>query len=206
MPRSFPPTPSLNKKWLRSNHEQRRRIIVDTALKTLRQSGIKAVSMRNVSTRLGIGTMTLYTYVKGQDQLHREMVLSGFRTLSEGCRKASTLDSKLGWRGGARFYIKFATQNPNLYDLMFKISLPRGTTDIQIIQAGIQPLFDRVRDQMIKNGCSGPHLDKQVKQSAGRFWIALHGLASLAVADRVSILDNKVDQLLDDLLKCVSPT
>jgi AcrR family transcriptional regulator len=47
----------------------RRREIADAAIAIADEQGIDAVSMRNISARLGVGTMTLYTWVENKDDL-----------------------------------------------------------------------------------------------------------------------------------------
>lgn len=47
----------------------RRREIAETGIAIADEQGIGAVSMRNIATRLGVGTMTLYTWVENKDDL-----------------------------------------------------------------------------------------------------------------------------------------
>ena len=54
---------------LSSNRDETRRKIVDAALKLADEEGFEAVSMRRIATEVGMGTMSLYTYVKGKDEL-----------------------------------------------------------------------------------------------------------------------------------------
>jgi AcrR family transcriptional regulator len=46
-----------------------RQQIVEAAVKLADQEGIEAVSMRRLAERLGVGTMTPYTYVESKDEL-----------------------------------------------------------------------------------------------------------------------------------------
>jgi len=41
-------------------------LIIETALDLLRRRGPQDVTMRRVAARLGVGAMTLYTYIDGQ--------------------------------------------------------------------------------------------------------------------------------------------
>jgi len=161
--------------------------------------------MRRVADRLGVGAMTLYTYIDGQNALRRAMIERGFEMLAEGCSQASTLGTPAGWRGGARHYLQFAIDHPNLYELMFRHPLPSDHTAEQLMATGIAPLFDKVRTQMRDEGANTDERERHVRAAAGRFWIALHGLASLAIADRLTVLDAYLDHLLDDLLQRVAP-
>lgn len=56
-----------------TDHERellaRRREIAGAAIEIADEQGIEAVSMRNIAARLGVGTMTLYTWVESKDDL-----------------------------------------------------------------------------------------------------------------------------------------
>lgn len=47
----------------------RRREIAEAAIAIADENGIEAVSMRNIAARLGVGTMTLYTWVENKDDV-----------------------------------------------------------------------------------------------------------------------------------------
>jgi len=191
--------------WRDADHDARRRMIVDVAMQLLGARGVEHVTMRVVAQQLGVGAMTLYTYIKGQDELRREMALRGFEMLRSGCDEASTLHTADDWRGGSVSYLRFAMEHPNLYELMFSLPTAKGGADEDILMGGFQHLFEKVRDRLEARGIKGKQLQRETIESAGRFWIALHGLASLAIAGRLSVLGGDVERLLDDLLKHVAP-
>lgn len=190
-------------KWRNADHDQRRALITDTALKLLDKKDLDAVTMRAVAEKLGVGAMTLYTYVDGKHDLHREMVRRGFNMLNHGCAENSTLESGGGWRGGARAYLNFAINNPKLYKLMFDHFM--ADDDQDLLHGGFQHLFDKVKERMCTQSHTPKQLDREARARAGRFWIALHGLATLAIAGRLCVLEGGLDHLLDDLLKHVAP-
>lgn len=170
----------------------------------LHRRGPAEMTVRRVAQRLGVGAMTLYTYVRGQDELRRAIMSRGFEMLHAGCRNASTLGSARGWAGGARHYVRFAVENPNLYHLMFSTPMA-GVKDGEILQGGLRPLLERVRERLQKRGLKGAALERESLAAAGRFWIALHGLASLAIAGRLHVLRRDPEAILDDLLPRVQP-
>lgn len=179
-------------------------MIVDVAIKLLHRYGLDAVTIRRVAGKLGVGAMTLYTYVEGQHGLQRDMVRRGFEMIGEHCCASSTLATEHSWRGGAKAYLDFAVQNPNLYKLMFDV--PMAKDDADLLHGGFQPLLDRVTEQLSCSGISGQRLSREARAAAGRYWISLHGLATLAIAGRLVVLEGDLDQLLDDLLPRVAPT
>ena len=188
--------------WRRAGADERRERIVATAIELLGARGLEAVTMRNVACCLGLGTMTLYTYVAGQRGLHRAMVREGFRRLEAACDAASTLGTEAGWRGGARAYLRFALENPNLYKLMF--DTPMAEADADLLEGGFQSLLQKVRLRMEAEGAVRDP-DREARRRAGRYWIGLHGLAMLAISGRVGVLAGSVDEVLEDLLAHVAP-
>ena len=51
----------LRKRWRDADHEERRELIIDSAIDLLHRKGIDAVTVRQIATRLGGWAMTLYT-------------------------------------------------------------------------------------------------------------------------------------------------
>ena len=195
---------NLRRRWRSADHDGRRQLIGEAGLRLLHEQGLEAVTMRRVAARLGVGAMTLYTYVDGQRELQREMVRQGFDLLSQRCRESSTLhlEHAQSWRGGAKAYLDFAVGHPNLYRLMFDVPM---NDDLDLLHGGFKPLRDRVRQRLAQRGLQGAELDRETRASAGRYWIALHGLATLAISGRLSVLEGDLDDLLDDLLPRVAP-
>jgi AcrR family transcriptional regulator len=195
--------PSDARRWREASHDQRREAITQAALDLLHRKGLESVTMRMVAEQLGVGAMTLYTYVDSKHGLHREMVRRGFEMLNAGCAANSTLNTSERWRGGARAYLNFALNNPNLYKLMFDHFM--ADDDEDLLHGGFQHLFDKVKERMCVEEPANKEPDREARARAGRFWIALHGLATLAIAGRLVVLEGGLDELLDDLLIHVAP-
>ena len=210
--------------WKAADRDERRAMIIDLAMHLLREEGPDALTMRRVARELGVGAMTLYTYIDGQPGLHRAMVAKGFDIIHTFCsaacerhREQSGLseglaDSEVGrcpahWFGGARAYVQFAVDHPNLYRLMFATPVDEGDARFdEIIHGGFQGLHTVVRERLQAQGLQGEQLETETLQLAGRYWIALHGLATLAIAGRMQILHGTLDDVLLHLLEAVAPT
>jgi AcrR family transcriptional regulator len=200
------PTLKLRRQWRLADHEERRRLIVDVAVRLLKKQGLDSVTIRRVADCLGVGAMTLYTYVDGQEGLRLAMTQHGFDLLSSGCRQASTLGTPQGWQGSAEHYLRFAIENPHLYKLMFATEIDSGKAEEQILNRGFERLIERVREEMAAKGVPAAEIDRSALAVAGRYWIALHGLASLAIAGRLGVLKSDLRSLLTSLLERVAPT
>lgn len=181
-------------------------MILDVALDLLHKRGIEQVTMRRVAHRLGVGAMTLYTYVNGQDELRRELTRRGFDMIHESCeRSGKAREENGGWIEGARAYLDFARENPNLYNLMFSIPLQRTPADVEIFDAGFQPLVDLVKMRLQRKGVPADEIEELAARQAAVYWIGLHGLATLAIAGRLDCPECSADDLLADLLERVAP-
>ncbi|MEM1208389.1 MAG: TetR/AcrR family transcriptional regulator [Planctomycetota bacterium] len=191
--------------WRSATPEQRHELILQTAMALLREAGPDAVTMRGIAQHLGVGAMTLYTYVESADALHRDMIRRGFETLHQACCDGGHAKPDAGdyWRGGAEVYLDFARRHPNLYRLMFESPLPESDHDL--LEAGFSGLFMVVNQRLADTGVTEPELSRRTRVEAGRYWIALHGLAMILIADRTSVLEGTPDDVLTDLLEHAAP-
>lgn len=199
----------LARQWKALDRDGRRDLIVKVAFDMLQNDGEEAVTIRRIAGAIGVGAMTLYTYVDGLEDLHRRIIAKGFEIIHENCSTACDTGRQHDddWMPGARAYVRFAIDHPNLYHLMFATPVdPDDEQFEQIMHGGFAGLHEAVRQRLAAKGLTGKALEVQTKQAAGRYWIALHGLATLAIAGRMQILHGKLDDVLQHLVDAVSPT
>ena len=194
------------RQWAAADAAQRRAMIVDAALHLLHRHGAEAVTIRRVAHRLGVGAMTLYTYVDGLEGLRLAMMQRGFDMLRQACNQASIRAAARPLWGGARQYVQFATDHPSLYHLMFSFpNINHQPTQVAFHQE-FEKTLDEMRDIVPADQNLGHMDDAQLRRFTGRVWIAMHGLASLAIAGRLGVLGADLDQILEDMLSRLTPT
>jgi AcrR family transcriptional regulator len=201
--------PSLHGQWKELDREGRRDLIVRVAFDMLRDDGEEAVTIRRIASAIGVGAMTLYTYVDGLEDLHRQIIAKGFEIIHHNCSTACQREGtdKHEWMPGARSYVRFAIEHPNLYHLMFATTVdPDDEQFDQIIHGGFAGLLEVVSEQLALQGLTGDDLQTETRKAAGRYWIALHGLATLAIAGRMQVLHGSLDDVLQHLVAAVAPT
>ena len=200
---------ALAKRWKETDRAGRRDLIVDVAFNMLQDDGEEAVTIRRIAGALGVGAMTLYTYVDGLEDLHRRIIARGFEMTHTNYCAASDNNHKHDhdWMPGARSYVNFAIKNPNLYHLMFATPCdPDDEQFDQIMHGGFAGLHEVVSERLSSAGLSGEALEEETRKAAGRYWIALHGLATLAIAGRMQVLHGSLDEVLQHLVDAVAPT
>lgn len=200
---------ALALQWKALDRDGRRDLIVDVAFGMLQADGEDALTIRRIASAIGVGAMTLYTYVDGLEDLHRRIIARGFEVMHARCSESCEKDSKHDddWIPGACVYVQFAIDHPNLYHLMFSTPVdPNDEQFDQIMQGGFAGLHEVVRERLASSGLSGKPLEEETRKAAGRYWIALHGLATLAIAGRMQVLHGSLDEVLEHLVDAVAPT
>lgn len=201
------PTPSkLQRRWPGADREERRAMIVDAALALLHHQGLDAVTMRKVADRLGVGAMTLYTYIGGQDELRRALTQRGFELMRQACQEHDPPDARTKWRLAGHSYVQFALAHPKLYQLMFATPVGDDEADGDLLRREFEPLVQVVRERMQRAGMAEDQIDAHQTRAALRYWVTLHGVASLAIASRVQLIESDIGPIIDDLIDRVSPT
>jgi AcrR family transcriptional regulator len=115
--------------------------VIDAALAELERAGrVERVALRDVASRLGIRTQSLYAHIEGADGLRRALALRGLGVLTERLTAAA-----IGKAGPAAVesivlaYLEFAREQPGLYEA----SLRSPGDDVELrdaIAATMRPL------------------------------------------------------------------
>jgi AcrR family transcriptional regulator len=115
--------------------------VVDAAVAVLEEKGrVDAVALREVATRLGVRTQSLYAHVDGADGLRHALALRAHRALAD--HLAAAAQGKQGATAVeaiVRAYYAFAVERPGLYDASLR---PPGDDEamIEVTNAVMQPL------------------------------------------------------------------
>jgi AcrR family transcriptional regulator len=102
--------------------DERRRMLIRATANMLEEGGLRAVTMRALSARIGISHAAPYRHFRNKTALLAAVAEDGFDRLAERLEK---LDGAWGGEPLERFrtsacgYVRFAVDNPELYRLMF---------------------------------------------------------------------------------------
>jgi AcrR family transcriptional regulator len=138
--------------------------IFSEALSLLEEKGLKALSMRNLADCLHMKAPSLYKHVSGRDEIIARLQEVGIQSFAEAISKARPTKSAkaLAYRG-------WATENPNLYEVTFRIPLLRDRLP--------QGLEDGVTQMIIQ-------ITGKDHEHARAVWGLMHGLVDLEIAGR----------------------
>src|SRR5204863_658871 len=105
----------------RYHHGNLRRALIDEAVRTMRTSGVGALTLRGVGAALGVSRTALYRHFADKDALLAAVAREGFvglKAAGDAARaRVPGLADQLTEMGFA--YVRFAIENPAHYRVMF---------------------------------------------------------------------------------------
>lgn len=168
------------------HHGDLRRALLDEAVRTIRDDGAAALTLRAVGARLGVSRTALYRHFADKSALLNAVSEDGFRRLAEALERAwsGAGGGVRGFEEQGRAYVQFALDNPSHYRVMFGVWSSRDE-DTALRAAGaraFQVLVDALtalqRDGLVRR-------NEAPGQVALYVWAAVHGVAMLAIDGRL---------------------
>ncbi len=176
--------------------------IVRCAADIVRADGVEALGLRSVARALGVTAPALYGYVDSLDGLFRALAEAQFEELANRFASLRTRTPENRVRGLSRIYIRYALEEPALFQLLFRFppdlvgtgvdhELPIAT---KVFMAAAEPLGQG------KESGDFPHIDPLRASLA--VWAAVHGCAT-ALSMGFEFDEETVERLIDDVLDMV---
>ena len=181
--------------------DKMRQLILKAAMELFAKGGYENVTMRRIAEKIEYSPGTIYLYFKNKNDIMLQLCYQGFEqllALQEELDQVSHPLQRLSI--GGRYYISFALENPELYELMFSTEEivqkpPPGEESIPL--KSFRKFEKHVRKCMDVGVFSGG--DAEATTIA--LWAALHGLASLLIKQRLGFLpEEKLDEIVQQAL------
>jgi AcrR family transcriptional regulator len=177
----------------REKVEMRQRI-VDAAINMYLEEGYDKLSLRGIAQRIEYAPGTIYLYFKDKDELFHAMHEWAFERLFEKFNETTAIADPLDrLREIGYVYMKFAFDNPELYDLMFILNEPMCAhkDELNVWKCG-EKAYEFLRDTV--KVCFERRLLRgdNVEMITFSMWSAVHGMVSLKLRNRLNIYD-KID-------------
>jgi AcrR family transcriptional regulator len=188
------------------DREEMKRLILETALAIYKEEGFEHVTIRNITERMEYSPRTLYLYFKDKDQILFALHNQGFNELyTRQLTLVSIKDPGERLAAHGRLYIKFALENPELYDLMFIAREPfvciEDLGEWQMAHRAFEVLMDNVLTCM--DAGLMPRENPQIPALA--IWSFVHGLAALIIRRKMVMLPAEYqEQIFAEVLRFMS--
>lgn len=114
------------------HHGDLRRSLMEAALQLIREQGIEQFSLRKLAERVGVSQTALYHHFRDKQALLYALGETGIDRLTEATQplleeQAGPLPERM--ERFVHVYVRFALENPELYELMFSRTTWKQTQD-----------------------------------------------------------------------------
>jgi AcrR family transcriptional regulator len=149
----------------------------------LHEEGIEGLSLRKLAERVGVSRTAPYHHFRDKHELLCALATDGFRSLEHmmtlsPLQPGETLAAEL--REFVMAYLRFATEHPHQYDLMFGRPIwksGRPTDELKAVAYGaFRRYADNIGALVDKGQVRGTHNPLRFAQAS---WATLHGLCRL---------------------------
>ncbi|WP_020410220.1 TetR/AcrR family transcriptional regulator [Hahella ganghwensis] len=169
-----------------------RQAALEAALKLAEQQSLDSLSLKDVAAAVGCRTPALYRYFANKESLLLAIHDEGFKLLYAYKNEAAINagDNPLErLRLGGLAYIRFALENPALYELMFHLPGPRRALNERLQENpfshddGLRTL-SFLQESIRQCQAAGYLKEIPVELAAFTLWSSVHGMASLILQGR----------------------
>jgi AcrR family transcriptional regulator len=201
-----PPTTTPARRRRERERVEARRTILAAAHDLARAEGWDAVTMRRLAEHIEYSANFAYRYFGGRDDILLALVQDGFARLraaladAAGTPRPEPAAVRAAVHRGARAYLGFALEEPEIYQLMYGL----GGVRVEAADAWTegQAIGDVLTEHLTAAGVADP--DTAVLQ----LWATAHGLVALHQVGRTllpaaaitAVLDTAVDDVLTRVL------
>ncbi len=162
--------------------------IVNAALQVVREKGAAALTTRQIAAVLGVSTRPIFTYFQNMQQV-QEAVRQAAQALYHSYIKKG-LEQLHPFIGLGEQYIRFATQEPELYRLLFLPLAPGSENKAMEEMERTQNLVLDFLQQIYQ-------LDEAAAKRFFRdVWLVAHSLAALIVTNCCPYSPEEIRQIL----------
>ena len=166
------------------HHKDLRNALIDEALAMLATDDSSALTLRELARRLGVTHAAPYAHFPDKRRLLEAVHDAGFTRLADQLEAAATQAGEpvAAFRRMALTYLRFATENPNLYRLMFSGAELGHDAQTEMSPDGERAfaiLVGTVERVGIPHGVDAHDL-------AAAVWAMVHGVAMLEIDGRLN--------------------
>ena len=181
--------------------------ILAIAREEMQEHGVAALSLGVVAKRLGMRTPSLYTYFDSKNGIYDELFRRGFLEFGRYMDERPYQDGPLrdNFRSAMSTYMRFAQENPDLYQLMFQRPVP-GFVPSEASMAVSLARLEAGRKQFEPIFNSGELETNLPFEEARDIYIALqHGLTELHLANNpdLPVGDGRFGKLINQAVQLI---
>ncbi|MDL2289240.1 WHG domain-containing protein [Clostridia bacterium OttesenSCG-928-F22] len=167
--------------------------MIAAALDMARESGVHSITARALGEKLGTSSRPVFTAFRNMLELQQEVKTAANQLYN------SYIDAGLcntpAFKGVGMQYIRFAKEEPKLFQLLFMSEQP-NITDVTIVLPGIDENYERILSSIVAEY----GLNKHSAQTLYRhLWIYTHGIAVLYATGTCTFEQEEISSMLTEV-------
>ncbi len=167
--------------------------IVDAALEIFRDEGMEKLTSRNLGKKLGSSACPIFTVFSGMEEVQAAMIDEA-KSIYRGYVDIG-LARDIPFRGVGEQYIRFATDEPKLFHLLFM----NEANDAPSIDH-ILPLLDDSYERILESIMKPFSIDKQKAERLYRhLWVYTHGIACLCATKTCVFTVQETEKMMSEV-------
>lgn len=193
----------------RSDHsrEEIRAMAIEAAAKHVESEGFQSLTARKIAAKIGYTVGTLYHVFRNFDDivihLNAQTIDEMAALIQKQTRKKRNPEVRI--RSMAEVYVKFATDHPDRWRLVFEHQAPRGLPTPVQMKERRDVMFEMVADNLQE--ISPGQTSQEIDHTATALWSGIHGICILALTGKlylggafsmVKLIDTLIDSVLNE--------
>ncbi len=193
----------------RSDHsrDEIREMAIAAAAKHVEMEGFQSLTARKVASKIGYTVGTLYLVFRNFDDLvihlNAQTIDEMAALIQQQTRKKRNPEIRI--RAMAEFYVKYATDHPDRWRLVFEHQAPRGLPTPAQMKERRDVMFEMVADNLREIAPS--RITQEIDHTATALWSGIHGICILALTGKlylggafsmVKLIDTLIDSVLNE--------
>lgn len=171
--------------------------IVKVALDIVRENGIKALTARALGASLGSSACPIFTVFENMEDVQSTVKVAAKVIYGDYIKEG--LLSKPAFRGVGMQYIRFAMEEPRLFELLF-MSMLNESPNID----NVLPIIDEYYSDILLSAQTSYNLNESdSKRLYHHLWIYSHGIAVLSATKTCNFSIDEVEGMLTDVSRSI---
>ncbi|MDO3643969.1 TetR/AcrR family transcriptional regulator [Mucilaginibacter sp. L3T2-6] len=169
--------------------EELRELILKSARKLFVENGVAQTTIRSIAKNIDYSIGTVYLYFKDKNAILNELHTQGFSELGRQFKVLAEVEDPMERLiAMGRIYLRFAVENPEMYELMFTLKAPMEVLneakdkEWNEGQSAFGVLKTTVDQCMARKHFQGHRLEPLTFM----IWGLVHGMCSLHISDRAN--------------------
>jgi len=182
------------------HHGDLRSSLLSSASEMITEEGIDELSLRKLAARVGVSRTAPYHHFKDKNELLCAIAEEGFsqrHLQARQCFDNDSLPMREKFEAYIQGYVKFAGDNPELYELMFGRTIWKQQKSTEELRAAAYPCFQHqveMTGEWQKMGLL--NRDENTLRLSQVIWGTIHGIAKLYI-DGIYTHTSQVEEICE---------